>query len=113
MTERTAKARVPRRKVEHLTRQQHKVRSVIQNSPETYQAGTMGLLGIGVRAIQRKTGLRPHQITYRLHRAGVKISDYRNGEGPVVDFILNKARSFAEEQFVEQLREKLNLQAVA
>ena len=90
-----------------------KTKSSIHKQPETYQAGIMGLLGFSTRAIQAKTGLRPHQITYRLHRTGVKISDYRLGTGPVAEFILSKAQNFAREEFIERMRDKLNLSAEA
>jgi len=102
---------IPAARIEYLRKQ--KARSKIQGQAETYQAGIMGLMGMSTKAIMARTGLRQHQITYRLHRTGVRISDYRNGTGPVAEFILNKAQHFAREEFIERMREKLNLGAEA
>jgi hypothetical protein len=105
--------RMPPRQVEHLLKSKPKVKSTIQTQPETYQAGIMGLMGLSAKTIVAHTGLRPHQVTYRLHRTGVKISDYRSGKGPVAEFVMQKVAAFAREEFIERMREKLNLSAPA
>ena len=107
------RATVPLTKsIEHVSRQA-KVRRTIHKDPATFQAGVMGLFGMSAKAIAAKTGLRPHQVSYRLHRTHVKISDYRNGSGPVAEFVLEKARPFAMREFQERLSEALNLQTHA
>jgi hypothetical protein len=105
--------RVPRTPAVEYAARQAKVRSTIHKDPATFQAGVMALFGMGVKAIAAKTGLRAHQVTYRLHRTHVRISDYRQGQGPVAEFILEKARPFAMREFQERLSEALNLQSHA
>ncbi len=100
---------MPEKKVGHLVRA--KARTTIQKEAATYEAGIAAMMGINTKAIMARTGLRAHQVAYRLQRTGASVvrRDYRNGQGPVADFLLSKARRVAEEEFVELLRKNLQL----
>lgn len=84
-------------------------RRTIHKDERTYTAGMLASLGFSNAAIVARTGLRPHAVTYRLHQAGVRISDYRSGKGNVASFVLSYATKFATEDFASKLREKLGL----
>jgi hypothetical protein len=84
-------------------------RRTIHKDPATYEAGTLASLGFSNKMIQVATGLKAHAISYRLRQAEVRISDYRNGTNNVARHILSHARKFAQEEFTQQLREKLGL----
>lgn len=47
----------------------------------------LGMMGLSNKCIKRKTQLTNCQVTYRLHKAGVKRLDYRNGESKAFDLI--------------------------
>ena len=47
------------------------------------EAVVLGACGLSTKAIMEKTGLSPGQVGYRLHKADVHRSDYRNGTGMV------------------------------
>lgn len=55
----------------------------------------LGSLGFSTKFIMGRTALTPGQISYRLRRAGVKRSDYRNGESSLSTTILVRARPVA------------------
>jgi hypothetical protein len=98
--------------------QQHRAkgtRRTIHKQPETYTAGIAALVGIQSKAIAAQTGLSVGQVVYRLKQTGAGQGrlDYRQGKGPIAEFILKKARTFVEHEFVERMREKLNLQKTA
>ena len=65
----------------------------------------LGELGLSTRFIEQRTGkqLTPGQISYRLHKGGVKRKDYRDGESELVqevigsDWIRKRARGAALE----------------
>lgn len=58
-----------------------------------FKCALLGAMGFSTQFIEEKTGLRPSQIVYRLNKAGVKRTDYRNGKGKVARLVL---RSTAE-----------------
>lgn len=103
---------VSQRQVININRAQGKVRSVIQKEAETYQAGIACVLGMPNRTLARMTGLSLGQVAYRTAKTGASEMrrDYRDGKGPVIEFLLSKARPMAEAEFVERMREKLGLQ---
>lgn len=101
------------RRITALVRGTAKVRTKIQNEQGTYQAGIAAMLGMSNKTIASMTGYSLGQVSYRLVHTGASQSrqNYRNGQGPVAEFLLRTARPFAEKQFVELMREKLNLQS--
>lgn len=44
-----------------------------------FRAALLGSMGFSADHIQRKTGLTPCQVQYRLRKAGVRLTDYRDG----------------------------------
>jgi hypothetical protein len=85
------------------------MRRTIHKDPKTYEAGALASMGFSRRMIAEHTGLKQTQITYRLHEAQVRISDYRNGTNAVAHHVLSYARKYAQDEFTQRLREKLKL----
>ena len=54
---------------------------------DDFQAVLWASLGRSYRFIQSKTGLTYCQIGYRLRKAGVRTTDYRNGLGVIAEEI--------------------------
>ena len=54
-----------------------------------------------------KTGLSFCQVSYRLQKARVKRSDYRNGNGAIVRAILRNAQDAADNQLRIHLKRVL------
>jgi hypothetical protein len=52
------------------------------------EAAILGELGLSSAAIEQRTGLKPHCINYRLSKAGIKRSDFRNGESRIADQVI-------------------------
>lgn len=105
---------ISEQKVSALLRVQgKKIRSKIQREPATYQAGIAALCGMNNATIEKITGLRPHQVSYRLTHTGASFGrkQYRNGDGPIAEYLLKKCRPVAEAEFIELMREKLGLAA--
>jgi len=48
-------------------------------------------LGFDTAMISAYTGLTPGQVNYRLHKAGIKRSDYRHGESAIAQRIIHYA----------------------
>lgn len=74
-----------------------------QNSQDL-QAAVMGSLGFSTEFIATCTKLSPCQVLYRLGKAKVKRSDYRNGHGQVSLLVGNRLRS----QVTEMVRAKIS-----
>ena len=55
----------------------------------------LGSLGFSTKLIMARTGLSPSQIGYRLRVGGIKRSDYRDGESPLADSMLERGQSIA------------------
>lgn len=67
----------------------------------------MGGLGFSTRAIQKETGLTHCQILYRLNKAKIKRSDYRNGESPIAKHILWRGKGRVDYVVRERLEEQI------
>ena len=58
-------------------------RKVNWTNDEDFQTVILAQLGFSTKFIIEKVGFTPCQVSYRLHKAGVKRSDYRNGHSVV------------------------------
>lgn len=56
------------------------------------ECAVLGEAGWYSKAIARETGLTPHQVNYRLGRAGIKRADYRNGQSDIARHTLNQIK---------------------
>lgn len=50
----------------------------------------LGLSGRSTKCIMRKTGFSACQVTYRLHAGQVRRKDYRDGDVPIMDEIMDR-----------------------
>lgn len=60
-----------------------------RSNPLDQRVALLGSLGFSTQYICAETGLTPCQVTYRLHKASIKRSSYRNGESPIVEAVLS------------------------
>lgn len=58
--------------------------------PENLLAIVLSRHGLHAKAIGRITGLNPSAIYYRNKKRGVKIKDYRDGKGAIVQQVLSR-----------------------
>jgi hypothetical protein len=63
----------------------------------------LAMRGRSNRAIIKKTGLTPSQISYRLKTFGVSRMDYRNGEGPLARKVDKATEELAEAALLRHL----------
>jgi hypothetical protein len=57
-----------------------------------FEVAMLASLGFSTEMIMQHTGYSFSQVTYRLHKAGVKRMEYRNGTSPVAQAILEHKR---------------------
>jgi hypothetical protein len=70
-----------------------------------YEAAFLGSLGFSTRCIQRRTKLRPGQITYRLRKAAIRRVDYRDGDSDMATIVLRGMRGAIESELTKYLRD--------
>lgn len=61
-----------------------------------FDVAMMGDLGLSTKAIAAATGLTGCQVGYRLHKGGIKRSDYRNGVSEVSRIVLRHSDLFSK-----------------
>ncbi len=62
---------------------------------EDYRTAFLAAMGMSTRFIERSTGLSPCQIGYRKHKAGIRVTDYRNGDSWVARAMLKTGMDVA------------------
>lgn len=72
--------------------------------PEDYQCVILAGAGLCVAAISARTGLSPGQIHYRLAKWDVRITDYRQGRGPIARAILENSTRLVAGLLEKKLR---------
>ena len=81
----------------------HKVRYVdFLNNPKDFEVLVLGSLGQSTKSIIAKIGYSPCQISYRLHKQGIKRMAFRNGESELSKRVLGMVRPTA----IKFLRQK-------
>ena len=58
----------------------------------TAEACHLGALGFSMRIIQDTTGFTENQIVYKLHKKGIRLSDYKNKKSKLARVIHKSAR---------------------
>jgi len=76
-------------------------------------AAQLALAGQSTKAIMLETGLTQCQVIYRLHKAGVKRADFRNGTSMVAQKTLPYIRRVAAQQVKEKIAPKFAPLAVS
>jgi len=64
----------------------------------------MGACGFSDKAITNTLGLTKWQIRWRLHRASIKRTDYRNGTSPLAKQVINRLDTAAQRRLVNDLK---------
>lgn len=70
-------------------------------------AAVLGELGFSRQLIARDTGLTKHQVGYRLNKFGIRLADYRNGNGIGARRVVRIARQEMPGPVERMLRDKL------
>jgi len=68
-----------------------------------YDCAMLGAFGFSTEFIKRKTGLSPGQVTYRLNKAEIKRSEFRNGESVYADMVLRNLRPVCQQKLLKHL----------
>ncbi len=71
---------------------------------EDHECALLGALGFSSNLIMRQTGLRPGQISYRLHKADISRMEFRNGTSPWARMMMSNMKEVAEPRLNEYLR---------
>lgn len=66
-----------------------KAKRIHWTSDEDLQCAILGGMGFSTVMITETTGLTPCQVNYRLHKAGIKRKDYRDGTSDMAHRVLN------------------------
>lgn len=69
-----------------------KTRRSIFRETVDYDVAVLGEYGWTTKAISRETGLSEGQVAYRLHYAGIKRADYRNGTSATAQLVMEVTR---------------------
>lgn len=77
--------------------------------PEDFQAALMASYGISAKTISANTHLTNHQVRYRLHRFGIKLSGYRNGAGLGARSVMQHGRQMIGYQLEQELKQKMGI----
>lgn len=75
------------------------------NNDQDFKCLLLAMYGRSNRAIISKTKLSPGQISYRLRKFEVSRMDYRNGEGPLAEYVDQASGGFARKALLAHLRQ--------
>ena len=81
-------------------------------SHETFFCLHLGALGFATKLIERRTGLSHSQISYRLHRAGIRLRDYREGTTPIAQIVIDKTEEVVTKRVLAKIRSLLESKGV-
>ena len=71
-----------------------------------------GRLGFSLALIAKRTGLTKAAVSYRLKLLNVKLADYRNGESPLAERIIDAANAESL-VLIEEIRKRIRLSHAA
>ncbi|HEX4647049.1 MAG TPA: hypothetical protein VH598_15710 [Verrucomicrobiae bacterium] len=69
----------------------------------------LGSFGLKTRVIADYTGLTASQVVYRLKKAKIRISDFREGHGPFAAMVLEGLKRRAAKQVTQQVRQAIDI----
>jgi hypothetical protein len=87
--------KIEKRNRKNGVRQAVPARRVNLLAGDDFKCAIMGSLGFSTNLIMRHTDFTTSQIGYRLRKAEIRRSDYRNGESAVAESMLQNARMIA------------------
>ena len=68
------------------------------------EVALMGALGFATDYIAARTGLTHCQVLYRLHKAKINRTDYRNGDSAIAQDAFQMAKGVARNRITSRLR---------
>lgn len=80
------------------------------DDPETFKCLVLAGLGFSYKFIQKKTGLKNHQIYDRCKRIGLSCKLYRNGESMIAQHVEQQSTRFVEGTIRRQLTDEQHQQ---
>jgi hypothetical protein len=91
-----------------MSRRKEPPRRVSWADPKDLKVVVLGTLGWSGRVIEDRTGLTPGRVQYRLHRAGVKITDFRQmRKGTLGGAMARQVMRQQIENYADTIRERL------
>lgn len=79
---------------------------------DDFNCAMYGAFGFSTNFIQRKTGLEPGRVVYRLKKANIRRMDFRNGESPFAQLVIRQVRDIAEPKLHDYLRKHVPAPAI-
>jgi len=71
---------------------------------DDFECALLGALGRSTRFIQSKTGMTNGKISYRLRKASIKLSDYRNGDSTIARMVYRNMRPVLARELHQHLK---------
>jgi len=71
-----------------------------------FEVALLGSYGFSRRYAVEQTGLTPSQITYRLHKAGIRLRDYRDGTNVAAKAVMEATKPTVEPALQKTLKGK-------
>ena len=70
----------------------------------------LAMLGFSCKLVTRVTNLSASQVTWRLHKLGLRQTriNYRNGNSSIAQLVVNRTIDYTNKEIARQLKEKLN-----
>lgn len=72
---------------------------------EDFEAALLGSLGMTSNYIASRTNLTHGKISYRLRKAKIRRSDYRNGESTIARLVMRNLRPVLKRELVGHLKQ--------
>lgn len=88
------------------------IHRVNYRAAETFLCCRLALLGFSTKLIMRKCALTKAQVIYRLHKAGIHLRDYRNGESEIANLVIQRTKDATKKDLEERLRPLLAQKSV-
>ena len=86
-----------------------KHRVSLLSNPEDFHAVLLASLGMSAKVISAQTGLSVPRIYYRLRKAQIRITHYRNGTSPIAQMVIEHSKIKAARQLTTQLHHLLEI----
>lgn len=79
-------------------------RTVNLRDPKNILCCRLAMLGFSQHVIQKRTGLTPSRVAYRLRKTDIRIRDYREARTPIADVVIAKTEEATLREIEHRLR---------
>lgn len=86
-----------------------KHRVSLLSDPDDFHCVLLASLGLSAKVISAQTGLSIPRIYYRLKKAQIRITHYRNGTSPIAQMVIENSKIKAARQLTAQLHHLLDV----